>query len=175
MHIPPVVNDLTKILMRFRLNKIEVSTDMEKAFLHVGLENSDRDVTRFLWLSDPNDQTSQLMTYRFKSVLIGATCSLFILNAALLKHLDKYKTETASTMKKDLYVDNVLSSLDNEKKALTYFCEARSLMSEAEFNLRSLTSNSSHLKNLHKLKMYLIKTPKRHVGIQLQTNFPFPK
>ena len=69
MTIPPVLNDLTKILMRFRLNKIAVSTDIEKAFLHVGLDNSDRDVTRFLWLSDPNDPTSQLTTYRFKSII----------------------------------------------------------------------------------------------------------
>ncbi|VDI32751.1 Hypothetical predicted protein, partial [Mytilus galloprovincialis] len=86
MPIPPVLNDLTKILMRFRLNKIGVSTDIEKAFLHVGLDNSDRDVRRFLWLSDPNDKTSQLLTYRFKSASFGATCSPFILNVALLKH-----------------------------------------------------------------------------------------
>lgn len=86
MPIPPVLNDLTKIQKRFRLNKIGVSTDIEKAFLHVGLDNSDRDVTRFLWLRDPNDQTSQLISNGFKSVLFGATCSPFILNAALLKH-----------------------------------------------------------------------------------------
>ena len=74
--------------MRFRINKYAVTTDIEKAFLHEALDERDRDVTRFLWLRDPNDQDSPLMTYRFKAVLFGATYSPFILCAAILKHLD---------------------------------------------------------------------------------------
>ena len=47
MSTPPVTNDITKILMRFRLNKFAVSTDIEKAFLHIQLDESDGDFTRF--------------------------------------------------------------------------------------------------------------------------------
>ena len=65
-----------------------MSTDIEKAFLNVGLDIEDRDVTRFFWLSKPTDPNSDLTTYRFKSVLFGATCSPFILNAVLSKHLN---------------------------------------------------------------------------------------
>lgn len=36
MPISTLLNDLTKILMRFLLNKIVVSADTEKAFHHVG-------------------------------------------------------------------------------------------------------------------------------------------
>ncbi|VDH97053.1 Hypothetical predicted protein [Mytilus galloprovincialis] len=70
---PPILNDLTTLLVRFRLNPVAIVTDIEKAFLHVGLHDEDRDVTRFLWLSDPKDPRSHLTTYRFKSVLFGAT------------------------------------------------------------------------------------------------------
>ncbi|XP_052221906.1 uncharacterized protein LOC127838296 [Dreissena polymorpha] len=52
---PPVLNDLTSILLRFCLHRYAVSTDIEKALLHVGLHEKDRDATRFLWLSDPSD------------------------------------------------------------------------------------------------------------------------
>ena len=45
---PPVINDLTSILVRFRLHEFAVTTDIEKAFLHVGLHEKDRDFTRFL-------------------------------------------------------------------------------------------------------------------------------
>ena len=142
MNVPPTLNDLTKILVRFRLNRYAITTDIEKAFLHVGLNEEDRDVTRFLWLSDPSNPDSPLITYRFRAVLFGATCSPFILNATLLKHLDQCDNKTAEVLKRDLYVDNILSSVDGEDEAVRYFKEARNMMNEAGFNLRSWTSNS---------------------------------
>jgi hypothetical protein len=57
----------------------------------VQLEEKDRDFTRFLWLSNPSDAYSPLTTYRFNSVLFGATCSPFILSATKLKHLEENK------------------------------------------------------------------------------------
>ncbi|XP_053385779.1 uncharacterized protein LOC128550557 [Mercenaria mercenaria] len=113
----PVLNELTSILMRFRLKKYAVTTDIEKAFLHVGLQEKDRDVTRFLWLTDPSDPKSQLCTYRFKAVLFGATCSPFILNATILKHLELNKTnKAAEIIKRDLYV--TIYSLVLKKKEI---------------------------------------------------------
>ena len=44
---PPSLNDLCAILLRFRLHKFAFSADIEKAFLHVHLDESDRDYTRF--------------------------------------------------------------------------------------------------------------------------------
>ncbi|XP_053380934.1 uncharacterized protein LOC123562061 [Mercenaria mercenaria] len=143
----PVLNELTSILMRFRLEKYAVATDIEKAFLHVGLQEKDRDVTRFLWLTDPSDPKSQLCTYRFKAVLFGATCSPFILNATILKHLELNKTnKAAEIIKRDLYVDNILSSFEEKRDLLTYFRDARDLMKCASMNLRSWSSNNSELK-----------------------------
>ncbi|XP_053390747.1 uncharacterized protein LOC128553594 [Mercenaria mercenaria] len=133
--------------MRFRLEKYAVTTGIEKAFLHVGLQEKDRDVTRFLWLTDPSDPKSQLCTYRFKAVLFGATCSPFILNATILKHLELNKTnKAAEIIKRDLYVDNILSSFEENKDLLTYFRDARDLMKCASMNLRSWSSNNSELK-----------------------------
>ena len=145
MDMPPQLNDLTKILMRFRAQPVAVTTDIEKAFLHIGLKEADRDATRFLWLSDPSDPSSPLQTYRFKSVLFGATCSPFILNATLLKHLQLSSSNTTRIMARDLYVDNIISSIDNESNAIDYFYESRKTMSEAGFNLRSWTSNSDKI------------------------------
>ncbi|VDI27104.1 Hypothetical predicted protein [Mytilus galloprovincialis] len=79
MSTPPDLNDLTKILMGFRTKKYAISTDIEKAFLHIGLDEKDRDFTRFFWLSDTDNPSSTLTTYRFKSILFGATSSPFIL------------------------------------------------------------------------------------------------
>ncbi|VDI78849.1 Hypothetical predicted protein [Mytilus galloprovincialis] len=69
MDTPPKLNDLTKLLVQFRANQFATCTDNEKAVLYVGLSEKDRDVTRFLWLSDPTNPGSQLKTYRFTAVL----------------------------------------------------------------------------------------------------------
>jgi hypothetical protein len=143
---PPELNDLSSILLRFRLHEYGISSDIEKAFLHVGLHEKDRDFTRFLWLTDPADPTSALQTYRFKSVLFGATCSPFILNATIHKHLESNPCWVSDLLRQDLYVDNILTSLPQEETAIEYFQKSRDIMSSAGFNLRSWTSNSAELR-----------------------------
>ena len=56
---PPFLNDMCSILIRFRVHKYGFSTDIEKAFLHVTLNESERDFTCFLWLSDHKDPHSK--------------------------------------------------------------------------------------------------------------------
>ena len=41
------------ILLRFRVYPITILADIEKAFLQIGVQEHDRDVTRFLWYTDP--------------------------------------------------------------------------------------------------------------------------
>ena len=53
---PVMLHDLCGLLMRFRMNRIGIVADIEKAFLQVGLQAKDRDATRFFWLKDVNTQ-----------------------------------------------------------------------------------------------------------------------
>ena len=101
---PPFLNDLCAILLRFRQHSFAFSADIKKAFLHVYLAETDRDSTRFLWLSDPTDEHSPFITYRFRVVLFGATSSPFMLNAALTFHLTKYVSPVAKDLLSNLYV-----------------------------------------------------------------------
>ena len=145
---PPQLNKLTDILTRFRLGKYAITSDIEKAFLQIELDEEDRDATRFFWLSDPSDPESRLETYRFKVLLFGATCSPFILNATLLKHLSLYPNNTSDMLQRDLYVDNVLTSVDTEEGALDFYMDSRELLSSVGFNLRTWKSNSEQLCNM---------------------------
>jgi hypothetical protein len=45
-------NDMLHILLRFRVHRVGISSDIEKAFHRVLLHESNRDFVRFLWLSD---------------------------------------------------------------------------------------------------------------------------
>ena len=145
---PPLVNDLCSILMRFRIHKFGLSTDIEKAFLHVKLDDSDRDFTRFLWISNPDNPESDLDVYRFRVVLFGSVSSPFMLNATLRLHLSSQNSEVAKDMRQNLYVDNIISGGATEHSVAQYFKEARAIMSKANFNLRSWASNSHCLQTI---------------------------
>lgn len=45
----------------------------------------------------------------------------------------------------NLYVDNILLGCSTEKESLTYYTEARAILSQANFNLQSWASNSNQL------------------------------
>ena len=145
---PPFLNDLCSIILRFRTHKYGVTTDIEKAFLHVTLHEGDRDFTRFLWLSQPMNPKSEFNTYRFKRVLFGAVCSPFMLYATLRQHLTQHKTPISTDILKNLYVDNIITGRESETQIVEFYKSARSLMMAAKFNLRTWASNSKQLNSL---------------------------
>ena len=142
----PCCNVLCAILLRFRRHHFGISTDIEKAFLHIQLHPDDRDFTRFYWMKDTTDPLSQFSVYRFKVIPFGATSSPFILNAVLQHHLNQYTSAVALDMLNNLYVDNVISGCNTEQEVVHYYKESRAIMSSAKFNLRSWASNSTELK-----------------------------
>ena len=50
---PNYIPQLVDVLARFRWNRIAISADIEKAFLVISVQESHRDMLRFLWLKDP--------------------------------------------------------------------------------------------------------------------------
>ena len=127
---PPFLNDLCSILLRFCKHTFAFATDIKKVFLHVKLHESDRDSTRFLWVSDINNPFGTLTTYRFKVVPFGTSSSPFMLNATLDLHLKKFPSSVAKDMKSNLYVDNLISGCDSEQQLMDYYIQSRSIMNK---------------------------------------------
>jgi len=132
-------------LLRFRIGAFAVSTDIEKAFLYVKLQPSDRNFTRFLWPPNPDDE---FQTYRFTVVPFGSASSPFMLAAVLNLHLSKFNNKVATNMKDNLYVDNILTGCDTEDEIQLFYTQSRDLMNQAKFNLRSWSTNSHRLKEV---------------------------
>ena len=145
---PPFLTDLCTVLLRFRSHSIALSADIKKAFLHVYLDQSDRDSTRFFWLSNPTNENSPFVTYRFRVVLFGASSSPFMLYAALSFHLTQNSSVVSQDLLHNLYVDKNVSGCPSEETALSYFTDSRSLLSSAGFNLRSWSSNFGQLQHV---------------------------
>ncbi|XP_070562368.1 uncharacterized protein [Ptychodera flava] len=148
---PSLINDLPAILLRFRANRVAFVSDIEKAFLNIRLEEDERQYTKFLWLSDIRDPESPFDVYQFKSVLFGAACSPFMLNAVIKTHLESNASiPIADDLKHNIYVDNVIDGAESDEKAVSYYNDANHLMQSCGFKLRSWTSNSERLCELAK-------------------------
>ena len=76
---PVILKDLCGMLLRFRMKRIGIIDDIEKAFLQIALQPKERNVTRFLWLKDTKHPVSRknLVTYRFTRIPSGIISSPF--------------------------------------------------------------------------------------------------
>ncbi|XP_065195785.1 uncharacterized protein LOC135827185 [Sycon ciliatum] len=64
---PPLLEQITSILLRFRTHAVAFTADIEKAFLMVGIEAAGRDVLRFLWVDNPTSAQSPILIERYPS------------------------------------------------------------------------------------------------------------
>ena len=141
---PVLLQDLAGILLRFRMQRIAITADIEKAFLQISLHPTDRDVTRFLWLKSVDDRSAspQLQEYRFTRVPFGVVSSPFLLAATVNHHLQTNQSVVADTIRRDLYVDNLLTGTPTVPTAVSLYQQAKSLFASAHMNLRCWNSNS---------------------------------
>ena len=145
---PALIGDLSTILTRFRLQRVAVTADIEKAFLQITLAPEDRDATRFFWLRNINQPDGPMDTYRFKSLLFGATSSPFVLHATIQQHLMSNNTAVSQLLLSSLYVDNALVSVNTPAQATTFYQQATALLSSGGFKLRMWASNDPTLQSM---------------------------
>jgi hypothetical protein len=85
-----------------------------------------------------------LKVYRHCRVVFGMNCSPFILAAVLNHHLDqccKDEGSTVESLKKALYVDKVVVSLDAKEEYEEFRRKATAIFAEAKMDLRLWESN----------------------------------
>jgi len=87
---PNLIPKLFNILVKFRWNLVAVTADIEKAFLMIGINSSDRDMLRFLWFKEPYKAESEVAHFRFTRLVFGLRPSPAILSCVISHHLNKY-------------------------------------------------------------------------------------
>ena len=79
---PCLISSIHKILLRFRLYRFALVSDIQQAFLHVGIHKDHQDFLRFLFLID-----NELVIFRFTVAIFGAKSSSFLLNGTIDSHM----------------------------------------------------------------------------------------
>ena len=134
-------NKLWDVLVRQRSYPVTVTGDLQKAFLQVRIKEAERDALRFHW---KKDKDAELETLRFTRVLFGLTCSPFLLEGVLECHLQSWETrkpELVAEIRKDLYVDDLLSGGATVQEAEYRKHSAIEIFEDAQFTLHKWHSN----------------------------------
>ncbi|GBM82013.1 hypothetical protein AVEN_51858-1, partial [Araneus ventricosus] len=139
---PNLIEMIPAILNRFRWGKIGVISDIKQAFLQIALNESDRDVLRFMWWKDGDPQN--IVTYRHCRVVFGISCRPFLLAAVLNHVLDQVEEPLRSLavkLKDSLYVDNCVASVDSVSELEHFRTETQRILKTAKFDLRGWKNN----------------------------------
>lgn len=142
---PDLTNSLIGVLVRFRKEPIAMMADIESMFYQVRVPETDADLLRFLWWPDGNLQ-APLKEYRMAVHLFGATSSPSVACYALRRTAEDRKDtaapEVVKTVQCNFYMDDCLTSVSSEEKAVALVKNLRDLCAEGGFNLTKWVSNS---------------------------------
>ncbi|KRX39787.1 hypothetical protein T05_5703 [Trichinella murrelli] len=136
-----LITDLVGILLRFRQCKIGINAYITKMFLQIELHPEYRDVTRFVWRKQREEMPG---IYRFCRLPFGLCCSPILAMSAVqdlaVNHRTEY-LETAKEVLRNMYVDNILLSCDDESTAQKMVAELSKLLKICSFELSKWSSN----------------------------------
>lgn len=142
---PRLQRDIFDIMLRFRVNKIAFTADIEKIYLHVRLNEKDQNMQRILLRTKPNGPIDEyvLMTAKF-----GISCPPFLSVAAIQNHAKRSMDEHPRACKiilEDSYMDDISSCCDALEEAVELQRNITDILAEANFPLRKWVSNSGEL------------------------------
>ena len=126
------------ILLHFRLQRVALTGDIEKAFLMVSVNDRDRDSLR-LWSANPSVESAELITLRFTRVVFGVSASPFLLNATINHHMETYRELDPNFIDKflsSIYVDDVVSGSRDLCEIKTAACSCLVQVEEVRHQFR---------------------------------------
>ncbi|GFS85031.1 uncharacterized protein TNCV_1306341 [Trichonephila clavipes] len=134
---PNLIERIPAVLNRFRLGKIGVISDIGKAFLQISLHENDMNFLRFLWWEGGNSERA--IIYRHRRVVVGVSCSPFLLAAVLNHHFKQapeHLEKAAEKLIDSMFVDNCVASVDSSEELESFQRDSTELLALGKFDLR---------------------------------------
>ncbi|EFO89139.1 hypothetical protein CRE_17506 [Caenorhabditis remanei] len=140
---PSILQSIFGILIRCRLKKFLMISDIEKAFHQIRLQPQCRDSTRFLWLKDPTKDATpdNILVLRFARLPFGVNCSPFLLAVTILQYLENEPNPINAKILENLYVDNIVMTTNDEDELFAYYDQLKNTFNRMAMNLREFLCN----------------------------------
>ena len=175
---PDLLNSLADILARFRLGKFGMMADLTKCFFQIGLPENQRDLFRILWFENNDVENGKMVKFRFTRHPWGVKSSPFIASFAIQKTLEDNATGaselTRSTIRKNIYMDDVIFDVDSLEEARTIAHEAIELFHSRGFKLVKWSANKDTLSVLAELDKEVLVSSMRDLDLSIEHGDDLP-
>ncbi|XP_063979907.1 uncharacterized protein LOC135163930 [Diachasmimorpha longicaudata] len=141
---PTIQDDIFSLIVRFRVPGFVLTGDIEKMYRQVLVAPDDRKFQRIIWRDQPTDK--DVTVYELQTVTFGLAPAPYLATRCLHQLADHENDNfpVASTiLKRDLYVDDVLTGANSLEDTWQLRNELIALLRKGGFNLRQCASNSS--------------------------------
>lgn len=133
---PTVHSSLVDVLIRFRLHRIALTTDVSRMYRMVLLEESDKDLHRFVWKRGTSEP---IRDYRMTRVTFGVAASSYAAKMAVKQNAVDFSLEfpvAAKAVRESFYVDDGLVGADSVTEAIALQRQLQELFARGGFTLR---------------------------------------
>jgi hypothetical protein len=142
---PNLQQDLFLILARFRCFQYVISSDIEKMYRQINIDERDADFQRILWRESVD---SPLEIYRLKTVTYGTTSAPFLAMRCIQQlaneNINNFPLACA-TIRQCFYMDDLLCGHNTFQETLVLRDQIIEILKQGQFNLRKWASNDPFL------------------------------
>ncbi|KYN17769.1 hypothetical protein ALC57_09939 [Trachymyrmex cornetzi] len=145
---PVIQQDLASMLMRFRYFRYVMSADIVKMYRQILVDQSQTSLQRTLWRDNPEEEA---VTHELLAVTYGTSAASFLATRCLAHLADQHGSEFplgALRVKRDFYVDDLLTRADSIQELEIIRDEAIQLLRAGLFELSKWASNCHQLLEL---------------------------
>lgn len=145
---PKLHNEITDIILKFRIHKIVFSCDIRQMFRNIDIHVDDQRYQLIYWREDAS---LPIQIFQLTTVTYGMTSSPFLANRVVQQLISvegHNHPQAASALKRQLFVDDALLGSNSEEEALQLKEDVTNLLRKGGFELRKWASNSNMLLNM---------------------------
>lgn len=141
---PTIQEDIFSLLTRFLTHQYVLTGDIEKMYRQFWIREEDRKYQKIWWWDENEDEN----VFQLDTVTFGLSSAPYLAFRCLHQLAEDESLnfpDAAKIIKRDLYVDDLLTGTDSFEKALKLRNEISALLTRGQLNLRQWASNDSRL------------------------------
>ncbi|GFY28590.1 DUF1758 domain-containing protein [Trichonephila clavipes] len=137
--------DLFTILVKFRLNEIAFSADIQQMYRQILIDQEDQNFQRIVWRESKD---SPIREYKLCTVTYGTASAPYLATRCLFQtglDLERDDPAVSSLIKESFYIDDLMAGAPSSEEAISLIKTLSNILEARGFHLRKWRSNSSEV------------------------------